>query len=271
METGDQDLDPRTLGEVMVLSVGDSIYSLSTLFSDPHTEPQTVLSDNISDTKGTCIVHTFGNLGKYGISLLIPPPELKIRKLDYGQWNVINHGVWDSTTADSFGEISLHLFLTEYRVPYTTDHHGNRDIQAFFQEAAVSVYDRTTWIGDIDILKTLGRRSDVLLRVPMLCKHGVVGFKGRPPLKRQEEAQEEFFAKDISCVNSWCELMDKPDRPVLVRSRGNWLGRLAATSISVQLAYRAVLLPINECPQGCSKDGNLMRERLVEVGDIIIW
>ncbi|RSL65974.1 hypothetical protein CEP53_003509 [Fusarium sp. AF-6] len=205
METGDQDLDPRTLGEVMALSVGDSIYSLSTLFSDPHTEPQTVLSDNISDTKGTCIVHTFGNLGKYGISLLIPPPELKIRKLDYGQWNVINHGVWDSTTADSFGEISLHLFLTEYRVPYTTDHHGNRDIQAFFfQEAA-----------------TLGRRSHVLLRVPKLCKHDVVGSKGRPPLKRQEESQEESFAKDISCVDSWCELMDKPDRPVHVRSRGN--------------------------------------------------
>lgn len=60
MEMGDQDLDPNMLKEVMALFVGDSIYSLSTLFSDPHTEPQTVLADNISDTKGTSIVRTFG-------------------------------------------------------------------------------------------------------------------------------------------------------------------------------------------------------------------
>ncbi|KAF4460395.1 hypothetical protein FALBO_12825 [Fusarium albosuccineum] len=174
METGDQDLDPDMLEEVMALSVGDSIYSLSTLFSDPHAEPRTVLSDSMSGSRGTYIVRTSGNVGKNGVSLLIPPPELKMRKPDCGQWNVINHNTWDGTTTDSFGETSLHLFLTEYRVPYTTKHRGIRDIQAFFQEAAISIYDGKTWIGDVDILKALGHSSDVLLRVPEACKHGAV-------------------------------------------------------------------------------------------------
>lgn len=78
------------------------------------------------------------------------------------------------------GEISLHLFLTEYRVPYPTNHRGNRDIQAFFQEAAVSIHDGKALIGDIDILKTQGRSSNVLLRVSERCEHGVVEDRGRP-------------------------------------------------------------------------------------------
>ncbi|KPM45760.1 hypothetical protein AK830_g794 [Neonectria ditissima] len=277
METGDQDLDPDMLKEVMALSVGDSIYSLSALFSDPHLEPQAVLSDNGSATRGTCIIRTLGNVGKYGISLLIPPPELKMRKPDCGQWNVINHDVWDGTSADSFGETSLHLFLTEYRVPYTTNHRGNRDIQAFFQEAAISIYDGKTWIGDIDILKALGHSSGTLLRVPELCKHGVLEEEQWPPSgrggasKRKKQVQQETLAKEISCADNWYELIDKPDHPVLVRSRGNWLGRLAATSISVQLGYRVVLLPDNECPQGCFTDNKFMRDQLVRVGDVVIW
>ncbi|EEU42100.1 uncharacterized protein NECHADRAFT_85999 [Fusarium vanettenii 77-13-4] len=66
-----QDLDPNMLKEVTAFSVGDSIYSLSILSSDTRTKPQTVFYDNISDTKGTSIVRTFGNMGKHGISILI--------------------------------------------------------------------------------------------------------------------------------------------------------------------------------------------------------
>jgi hypothetical protein len=35
-------------------------------------------------------------------------------------------------------------------------------------------------IGDIDILKTQGRSSNVLLRVSERCEHGVVEDRGRP-------------------------------------------------------------------------------------------
>ena len=78
-------------------------------------------------------------------------------------------------------------------------------------------------------------------------------------------------APEARCVDSWCELLDRPDSPVLVRSRGNWLGRLAATSISVQMGYMIVLLPDNGCPQGFFTDRKFMRDRLVQVGDVVIW
>ncbi|EHK21949.1 uncharacterized protein TRIVIDRAFT_151499 [Trichoderma virens Gv29-8] len=242
------------LKEVMVLSVGDSTYSLSTLSSDPHTKPDTLLSNDGPVTERTCIVRTFGNVGKYGISLLIPPPELKMRKPKSGEWNVINHDIWDGASADSFGETSLHLFLTEYRVAYTSSHRGNRDIQAFFQEAAISIYDGKTWVGDVDVVRAMKHDSAMLLRIS----------------KRKEQLKREALANEIACVDNWYELLDKPDRPVLVRSRGKWLGRLAAASISLQLGHRVVLLPNDGCPKGCFTDVKFMRDYLVRTGDVII-
>ncbi|UKZ48282.1 hypothetical protein TrVGV298_002505 [Trichoderma virens] len=276
METGIQDLDPDMLKEVMVLSVGDSTYSLSTLSSDPHTKPDTLLSNDGPVTERTCIVRTFGNVGKYGISLLIPPPELKMRKPKSGEWNVINHDIWDGASADSFGETSLHLFLTEYRVAYTSSHRGNRDIQAFFQEAAISIYDGKTWVGDVDVVRAMKHDSAMLLRVPDLRKHGIFGMKEWEPVgrreisKRKEQLKREALANEIACVDNWYELLDKPDRPVLVRSRGKWLGRLAAASISLQLGHRVVLLPNDGCPKGCFTDVKFMRDYLVRTGDVII-
>lgn len=261
LETGDQDLDPGLLNNVMAVAVGSSIYAVGALSSDPHEDP-----DSYS------LSRTFGNIGKPGVSLLIPPPDPQIKKNDTGEWNVINHEPWDGTAADHFGKTSLHLSLTEYRVPYTSQHQGQRDMQAFFQEAIVSAYDGNVWIGDIDIVKALSSTS-TLTKVPSECENGhlydiqSLSIGTQPTRGKKRNA----LLKQIVCADSWQELLDKANRPMVLRCYENWVGRLAVTSISVQLGYRTLVLPRRNCKNGCFKDPSFTSRSRVGHVDVIIF
>lgn len=261
LETGDQDLEPELLNDVMGVAVGSSIYAAGVLSSDPH-----------EDSDSWSLSRTFGNIGKPGVSLLIPPPDPQIRKHDTGEWNVINHEPWDGIAADHFSKTSLHLSLTEYRVPYTTQHQGQRDMQAFFQEAIVSVYDGNVWVGDIDIVKALSSTS-TLAKVPSECENRhmydiqtmAIGVQQKKGTKRNA------LVKQIVCADNWQELLDKASRPMVLRCHENWVGRLAVTSISVQLGYRTLVLPRKSCKNGCLKDPKFTSRNLVGHIDVIIF
>lgn len=263
-ETGDQDLDPKLLSNVMAIVVGNSIYANSALSSDPHESPNRCR-----------LSRTFGNIGKSGVSLLIAPPSPRVKENDTGEWYIIGHEPWDGTTANQFNKTSLHLSLTEYRVPFTANHQGQRDMQAFFQEAIVSVYDGSVWVGDVDIVKALSSKTSKLTRVSSKCDSGHMDGESQTWTTRRQlqklNKEKNAGTKQIVCADSWQEILDKPKNPVILRCHGNWVGRLAVASISTQLGYRTILLPKNVCPAGCFQDLDFMCNGLAEEGDVIIF
>ena len=248
METGNQNLDPRQLQSVMAVSVGDSIYAAAELVSDPWS----VTTDQVT--------RAHGNVGKPGVSLLVPPPNPKVRKPATNEWNVINHDEWDGRGQDSFENTSMHLLLTESRIPYARESDGARDIQAFFQEAVVQVYDKGTWVGDVDLVKKLSVLQSRTWKVPAECPHGTV--------------QSDYFRSEkpenIVAIDNWFELLDRPACPAVVRSAGNWIGRLAATGLCSHKEFRTLILPPTPCPNGCLSSVSFVKDYIAKEGDVLI-
>jgi len=144
-------------------------------------------------------------------------------------------------------------------------------MQTFFQEAVVSVYDGNVWIGDTDIFKTLS--TSALTRVPSKCENGNLYDIESISIGVREKKGKKMNAvlKQIVCADSWQELLDKADRPMVLRCYDNWVARLAVTCISVQLGYRTLLLPRRNCENGCFKDPNVISRSLGGNFDVIIF
>jgi hypothetical protein len=276
METGDQNLDPNMLKDVMGMACGDSIYVSNSLALDPY---------RFSDRRG--IFRALGNVGKPGISLLIPPPDPRVRKPATDEWNAITHSKWDGKEhLDLFGRTSLQLILTEYRVSYVTQHRGVRDSQTFFQETIISVYDGATRVGDVDIIKELFKDLiGCVTRVPRECPHGASdsaeqmfgittsttrGSKSRKKKKGKRATGTGPSASRIRIIVNWHELLDKPSEPVVVLTKGNWIARLATAAMSSQLGYKTTILPERYCDKACFSDLEFMRKAFGQDGGVII-
>ncbi|RYP39075.1 hypothetical protein DL767_002338 [Monosporascus sp. MG133] len=225
-ETGQLELDPENLNSVMGMSIDDSLYVCGSIVDDPST---------FQTNKQ--VYRALGNIGKPGVSLLIPPAEPWVRERQNDEWDLINHDTYDGRAQNSFLDTSLHLSLTDYRVPYVRSHLGNREWQAYFQEVVVSVYDGRAWVGDIDILKALE-----VIKIPRKCKHAT-------------GSGSSWFQKGpkITSVDSWHELLDRPKNIAVVRSHRNCFGRLATAVLSAQLGMRTIVLPEKPC-QKCFGD-----------------
>jgi hypothetical protein len=104
------DLDPEALEEVFALSVGSSIYVAEAMLCDPY-----------QSTKDTNIRRVIGNLGRAGISLLIPPTDPSVREPGEDSWTQINHTKFDGQAEDSFQHTSIHLSFTGYEMPLSVD------------------------------------------------------------------------------------------------------------------------------------------------------
>lgn len=90
-DSGACDLDTQALAEVFALSVGSSIYVAEAMLCDPY-----------QSAKDTSISRVIGNLGRAGISLLIPPADPAVREPDDDRWTQINHTKFDGQVEDSF-------------------------------------------------------------------------------------------------------------------------------------------------------------------------
>ena len=274
METGTQNLDPAMLQNVMGMACGDSIYVSNSLALDPY---------NFADRCG--IFHALGNVGKPGVSLLLPPPDPIVRKPTADEWNIITHSRWDAKEhLDLFGKTSLQLVLTEYRVPYVTQHRGVRDSQTFFQEATISVYDGAAWVGDVDIVKELF--TDLTRRrMPGECPHGELcsedeKMSGATPTTKSSKARRkrrgetagstEAHSNRIRSIVNWHEVLDKPSEPAVVLTKGNWIARLATAAISSQLGYKTTILPEKYCDKGCFSDLGFMGKAFGQEGGVIV-
>lgn len=221
-ETGYVDLDPEQLKAVMAISVDNSLFVSSMLVADPY--------ESLQDRT---IQRALGNVGKPGVTLLVPPPAPRMRELEPEQWNLVNHEDFNFRGENSFEATSLHLWLTEYRVPYAIEHGGKRDHEAFIQEAVVSIHDRAEWIADLDVIKALhNRKLELFVPPTCACK---TGTSSQPCSTR------------LTSIDNWAEMLDRPDHIAVVRSHGNWLGRLATASLASQLDNHVVILPRDTC------------------------
>jgi len=228
-ETGTLNPRPSSLDKVMAMCSGDSLFVAAHLLVDPFESRY---------LKGSSICRIRGNIGRPGITMMVPPPDLQVKKQNSADWTLVNHDSFDGEVFDSFGGTSLHLSFTEYNRPVNTGIHGVRDAEMYFVEAYVQVHFRGRWIGDIDIISGLesghfdtydisdSRRWWALDTSQVACMH----------------TAKHIRKNRLIAVDNWDEFIDIPKDGTIVRAKDNWMARLAAASLSVQRKNRTIVL-----------------------------
>ncbi|KAJ2985470.1 hypothetical protein NUW58_g5512 [Xylaria curta] len=214
METGTVNIDGSKLDEVFAVSYGNSIFISSRLLTDP--------SIDVPDYALTRIV---GNVGRPGLSLLIPPPSGALLRPLSTNYRAVSYEVFDGKRQDNFKGTSLHMSFTSHEFPLDYGANGIIDHQVFLVESVVSVYDSGKWVGDLNISRVFQSESRAqfkaqprnLLGVSRLCRHTAESVKA---------ALVKF-----SVVDTWEEVLDTPPSVAVIRARKNWYTRLAAYTI----------------------------------------
>lgn len=222
-ETGSLNIEETELQNVFAVSVGNSIYAPYALFNDPY--------DLCEEFE---LMRIVGNVGKPGLTMMIPPSDPQIVQPEFDRWQVINHEPFDATCQDYFGKTSLHLSFSGYEQPLASAvKHGAQDAEAQYLETLVSVYDGRQWVADLDILTALSSSRIKRLRVPDTCDHN---------------ERTTMTPKWIS-VDCWDELIDIVQEVNIVRAHGNFLARLSAVTVAIQMGQTKclVLPPRAEC------------------------
>ncbi|GMF66839.1 unnamed protein product [Aspergillus oryzae] len=125
------------------------------------------------------------------------------------------------------------LSFTRYEGPVPgAVFHGAQDVEANYVETLAQVYDGSKWVGDIDILGALSSNFIERISLPHPCQ----GHPSRP--------KPRFRAVSI---DNWDELIDAPSTAGVIRAHDNFVGRLAATAISVQKGHLTFVLPKQIC------------------------
>lgn len=177
-----------------------------------------------------------GNIGKPGITFLLPPQAPMIRDIDRNSWRVTRYHAFDGTTSRSFESTSLHLSFTEYYVPLFDGSRGAHDNQISFLESVISVRDKGQWVADVDplpLLSIVGHSELRILPNTIVCQH---------PTGSNSNS-------DIIAVDSWDELIDPPYGVFVVRTGDNWVARLASTMVAYQqLQQASTTFAVTVCP-----------------------
>jgi hypothetical protein len=233
METGSFNFNPRELPSVFALCSADSMYIASALLRDP----------SQVDGGQAGIKRVTGNIGRAGMALMIPPPDPAVRSYGVDDWYLYQHQVFDGVLDDSFGGTSLQLSFTEWKQEVNVGTTGGKDIEAYFLETVISVYDRAKWVADLDVLSTFRSKRLVteLLKLPYPPCSPAHGAPRSAPLVNVPQLPQ------LISVGNFAEIIVAPSAPGVVTARGNWQARLAAASISIAKGYRVILTPYGCC------------------------
>ncbi|KAK4059674.1 hypothetical protein Trihar35433_10721 [Trichoderma harzianum] len=222
-ENRDVNLHSESLKKVMAMSAGNSIYVAMPLICDPFECP-----------KENEVKHIIGNIGKPGVSLMIPPAPPKRKKVDEYVWKHATHALFDGRLDDAFNHTSLHLSFTKYKLPVKFSH-GYQSVEGNFIETLISVFDKQEWIADLDILGAID--ESMWERMPNSskkeCRH------------QQEENTPRF---KLTSIDSWDEFLDKPSNSCIFRASNNWLARLSAAALNANLGSRTIVLDTSKSP-----------------------
>jgi hypothetical protein len=246
-ELGSPNISIDGMDEVIALSTGNSIYISQHLLCDPS-----------EDYRCNEVRRIEGNIGKSGLALLIPPKDPMFKRLNGDTWNLINHSDFDGKFEDNFGSTSLHLSFTNYEFPVDLGVRSVYHHEAYFVEALVSIYDKGSWIADLDILAafgspdltklTIGRhRPGSGCRLEDSIDGPIQPLVENTTVSESGTAIAKFHATSI---DSWNELLDSPEDICVLRAHGNWISRLSATVLSSQLGYQIFLVPF-DCTDIC--------------------
>ena len=219
-ESGTYDLDPSALEHVFAMSSSNSLFVAAPLLNDP--------SQSHNDST---VLRVIGNIGRAGIAMLIAPQAPRTRKLEPDTWELVTHAPFDGKIEDSFRNTSLHLSFTQYTMPVNTGDYGGQDVEAFFLESLISVYDRDKWVADLDVLNMLGSELFQRHTYTKACNH-------------RHDQTPNF---DLISIDNWEELLDSEEVRTVVRASRNPMARLATAAISVRQGRPTIILPDDFC------------------------
>jgi hypothetical protein len=219
-ESGGFNFHPSAMNGVLAISSGNSLYVASCLLQDP-CKPQWPRTIN----------RVVGNLGKTGMALLVSPAVPQMRSLS-DDVRLVNHHPFDGGEEDAFPETSLHISYTDWQLPIDIGSRGKRDVEAYYVEAAIGLYDRGKWVADLNILDVFNHRLSQI--VPRCTQH--------PERSKPIDETSKYVA-----IDSWEELLDSPTEVGVVRARGNWQARLAAAALSIQRGHETRIVPESTC------------------------
>ncbi|KAL6815193.1 hypothetical protein J3E69DRAFT_359013 [Trichoderma sp. SZMC 28015] len=243
-------LDVAHFREVFAITSNDAIFVATPLLADPHDVPIE-----------TEIKRVLGNIGKPGVSLLVPPPEPRIREINTDEWNLLNHNSFSGEVENSFQKTSMHLSLTQYQqgLLNQTKNEHHIDSNTVLHEALVQIFDSSKWVGDLDVLSTLN--SSLISRVHCNCSGDTHSSLNT--------LQQSFR---MITVDNWEELMIPPLDPAIsvVRTAGNWIGRLAAVGISIRMGRLTVVLPSKRCWQCTEKHILGLKAEEEDLGKLVL-
>ncbi|KAI0399439.1 hypothetical protein F4802DRAFT_602967 [Xylaria palmicola] len=214
METGSYDLDPAGLRSVFGLCVSDSLYVASCLLHDP--------ADRLNNPP---IKRYIGNIGRAGMAFMVPPNDPDIRPYNLiDDWYQYNHNVFTGVMEDCFKGTSLHLSFSEASQAVNVNFSGGPDIEAYFLETLISVSYRKQWIAELDIL---GSMTNPNLQNKGLRQTKKCNCKGHPADR----------SPTIVSIDNFAEMLVPPQQPGIIRAKGNWQARLAATALCIAKGY----------------------------------
>ena len=246
-DSGTCNFDPAGLKEVFAISSGNSIYVAGPLLCDPYEIGQAFEVRRIA-----------GNIGRPGISLLIPPPDPKMLTPAIENWHQLNYSPFNGKCEDCFSQTSIHLSFTAYEMPLQIDNTDQHiiDRPARLIETLISVYDGQKWIADLNIMACLTGRN--MTRLACRSRDRGTSSEGRPKGEADCQATYSDALKgshlSLVSIDNWDEFLQPPDGSVsVVRAHKNWLARLAFTVASVQLGRHPMLLPKDVCWSCCNE------------------
>jgi hypothetical protein len=226
------DAELETYKNVMALSSGDSIFVAAALVADP-----------LHSTQQAVIKRILGNVGRPGLSLLVPPPNPVSMKVDPSTWLLADMEPYSGLLEDRFSDTHLRMSFTDWSVPIHVAGAptGRPFIEAHIVETLVSVYNRGKWVADIDVLDAVGKGSgswDHQWFFKSGCNH---------------DSHDEQKGLEMTALATWEGFFGQPlEGPTVALTYKNWEARLAMVALAVRRGDR-VLLSDGIC-WNCYKD-----------------
>ena len=244
-DSGICNFDPAGLKQVFAMSSRNSIYVAGPLLCDPY-EIGRVFE----------VRRVVGNIGRPGISLLIPPPEPKMLTSTIDSWHQLNYLTFNGEPENCFGQISIHLSFTAYEMPLQTENTDQHiiDRPARLIETLVSVYDGQKWVADLNVMECLSGKK--ITRLTCRSRDRITGLGGdyEGANNCQATYSNIFSGGSMVSVDNWEEFLQPSDESIsVVRAHQNWPARLAFTVASVQQGRHPILLPPDVCWSCCKQ------------------
>ena len=221
-ETGREYLDLRGLSDVMAFSFEDSLYISAFLLRDPSTT-------NLDSGE---ILRVQGNIGRAGISYMVPPVNPLVRQVSISEWPCISEEKFNGTLLDTFKGSSLQIAFTEAVSPIHLGV-GSRGTGAQIVQTLISLYDNGKWVADLD--------PWITTRNPTVSN--------LLPCNGHYDHTSEGSDHDSTSVDNWLQLLDMTNlsSTKIMQTKGNIEARFAAMCLAASLGVCSLMLPDDAC------------------------